>query len=85
MSTKQKIGEVRAGRIPVICGGQVVGNVGPTATAATVKRFGCFDADLRRFEGRTCWIGYSRPLKQPAETAAHKAARGSVKPRPGIE
>ena len=55
---KQKVGEVAAGRIPIIDKtGAVRGNVGPRATQACVSRIlGHPNARLGKYKGRTSWL-----------------------------
>ena len=86
----QKPGTVAPNRIPIVSkSGDVVGNVGPRATTATVARFlGHHNARLTQHRGRTSWVEQGtnsrpRPMQRP-ESANHKAARGSVR-APGTE
>jgi len=90
----RKPGEVREGRIPILKDGHVVGNVGRTATDATVRRFTHRPGSkLSRVKGRPVWIAPSASKPTLADTSAsgttagapapetanHKSARGSVK------
>lgn len=81
---KQKIGEVPAHRIPIVSkSGDVVGNVGPRATQATVARFlGHHGARLTNHSGRKAWVEQGinsrpRPVRRPS--ADRKHSLGSVK------
>lgn len=84
---RRELKPVPPNRFPVINkAGDVVGNVGPKATAATAARFlGHQGATLKDYGGRKCWIEQgtnSRHSPRPVfESKNHKAARGSVKPR----
>ena len=81
---KQKVGEVREGRIPIIDkSGNVRGNVGPRATQATVARFlGHSNARLAPFKGRRSWVEQgtnSRPRNVRRPAADRKHSLGSIK------
>ena len=82
MSKQQrKIGEVAPGRIPVLDrAGNVRGNVGPKATAATTARFlGHHGAKLTKKKGRTVW--QSPNEKYNAQISA--ATKAGAKATPG--
>jgi hypothetical protein len=80
---QRKIGAVPPNRIPVIDDqDRLRGHVGKKATAVTASRFlGRLGATLGKKDGRVAWIGPSAPIPRRPETAAHKAARGSVRAR----
>jgi hypothetical protein len=63
---ERKPGVVREGRLPIYSHeGHVLGNVGPTATEATVSRFvGHHRVKLTKKDRRTAWVE-SPPLPKP--------------------
>ena len=71
---ERKPGVVREGRLPIYSHkGHVLGNVGPTATEATVSRFvGHHRVKLTKKDRRTAWVE-SPPLPRPKPKAATPA------------
>jgi hypothetical protein len=89
---KQKIGETPAHRIPIVSkSGDVVGNVGPKATTATVARFlGHHNARLGVHGGRKSWIESGTNSRPRATSAVRPKAllastHGEVSARRGTE
>jgi hypothetical protein len=91
MSKQRKPGTVPPGRIGVYDGdGNLRGHVGPKATSVTAARFtNQHGAKLGKKDGRLAWLTPAdvsalgttagAPAQQPAESANHKSARGSVR------
>lgn len=61
--------------------GECHGTVGHRATAATVRRFGVANAELKKVRGRYEWHGQSAPIRRRrVENANQRSARGSNPP-----
>jgi hypothetical protein len=91
MSKPRKPGTVPDGKFGVYDRNENLrGHVGPKATAATASRFtNNPNMKLGKKDGRAAWLTLAdtsaegttagAPAQQPAESANHKSARGSVR------